>query len=1176
MISLSSFTARRSSIATSRRRGLLRFFTQSAISSRHSDPSHHNITPLVIGIRREDPTRVWERRVPFTPEHVKEFTKLGNRGESNSGGLRVPVEFHVQSCSRRIFTDAEYAQAGAKITNSLSQAHVVIGIKEPRLQELLVDPLPLPGTKEDAGRTQPMTSRTYMMFSHTAKGQEYNMPLLSRFLSESSDPASLLPTLIDYELLTDDSGRRTLAFGHHAGLAGTLLSLHTLALYQLSKFGAATPFLYTPLPQSMPKLHDLRGALRTVGDQIVKEGTAEALGPCVIAVTGTGNVAQGCLDMLSELPLESVHVHELQDLVMNRTLRGERASLHKVYLVHVKAKDYLVKTSDPTSSSSSYSRDHYYANPSQYTSVFPTRIAPYVTLLLNGAGWAPGFPRLMSNDGLRECVSLIKAMGKDTEGRFGCVGDISCDPYVRDSSIFVVIPSNPLFSTSVQGGLEFLTHSTTLSDPHYKIDVPVSTSQSTSLKPDSASSSHELWIQAVDILPASLPFDASNHFSQGLWDYLRAVARRYAAYADWENSKAGTRLFSSDVPIQRLGANLSVEEHSNAIQLEEQFRRATIASSGRLVGRFAPGEKDEWLGERVRNYRDKVAASSVGARRAVPSLALNPSALGVGSVPVNAVRGMASLSTFRPKRILLLGSGMVAGPAVRHIAERKDVELVVASKEGGELEKLRAEIGTRDNVQFRLVDVGDKAQMGKGGELTKLVENVDIVISLLPVALHVHIAELCIDQQKHLVTASYISPGMRELNERALASNVLLLNEIGLDPGIDHCSAISLVERIKASGKEIKSFVSFCGGLPAPELLKPNQTSGPTAAYPSAGPLSYKFSWSPRGVLTAALNGARYKLRGEEIIVPGPGVTTVDTESRGGGELLKSSFSAVDFGNENGVAAIAGMLEGLPNRDSLPYADMYGLSTGGDEARTILRGTLRYRGFSSLMSFFNDMGMLEAKDCITFDSAKSIEHAWFDIFSKSAQLRKTKYPTADVVTLEQALKQHPNSERVQALKWLLSAETGTPIVDSQDGKWIGLPTLPTTPAAPLDLFALLLAHKLRHDEEEEIHSSSLVIYGGDSNEHYESAMARSVGIPVAIAALAVLDGAVTPISSQTMEVSIRGVHGPGHVSIREQVLEGMEKAGIGMRESMRRVKVRRANGTSADSQGSVERSLTRQ
>ena len=130
--------------------------------------------------------------------------------------------------------------------------------------------------------------------------------------------------------------------------------------------------------------------------------------------------------MLDELPVEMVRVDELEDLVLRRTFRGDKASLKKVYVVNPLPGEYLMRIDQPKSQS--FSRSHYYANPSSYDSAFPTLIAPYLTLLLNGAGWAPGFPRLMSDKGLRAGVEKVRQMGL---GRFGVVGDISCDPYVE-------------------------------------------------------------------------------------------------------------------------------------------------------------------------------------------------------------------------------------------------------------------------------------------------------------------------------------------------------------------------------------------------------------------------------------------------------------------------------------------------------------------------------------------------------------------------------------------------------------------------------------------------------------------------------------------------------------------------------------------------------------------------
>jgi alpha-aminoadipic semialdehyde synthase len=182
-----------------------------------------------------------------------------------------------------------------------------------------------------------------------------------------------------------------------------------------------------------------------------------------------------------------------------------------------------------------------------------------------------------------------------------------------------------------------------------------------------------------------------------------------------------------------------------------------------------------------------------------------------------------------------------------------------------------------------------------------------LYFSLLPVPFHCAVAEFCIKHRKHLVTASYISPAMKALHDQAVAADIILLNEIGLDPGIDHCSAIALLADLRAQNKRIVSFTSFCGGLPAPECADV--------------PLGYKFSWSPRGVLNAALNGARFRLNGSDWEIPGE-------------QILSSHFPEVPISNVLN-------LEGIANRDSIPYADTYELGPA-QGLRTLLRGTLRY------------------------------------------------------------------------------------------------------------------------------------------------------------------------------------------------------------------------------------------
>ena len=154
---------------------------------------------LVVGIRKEDPSRTWERRAPLTPDAVHHLVKS------------TEVDVLIQDCERRAFCTSDYVKAGARVHKTLEPAHIVLGIKETPINQVLTTPVVSP-------RTSKPVPRTHLMFSHTIKGQHYNMQLLSKFLAAPSRPdPHLLPRLIDYELLTDDAGKRTVGFGWFAG-----------------------------------------------------------------------------------------------------------------------------------------------------------------------------------------------------------------------------------------------------------------------------------------------------------------------------------------------------------------------------------------------------------------------------------------------------------------------------------------------------------------------------------------------------------------------------------------------------------------------------------------------------------------------------------------------------------------------------------------------------------------------------------------------------------------------------------------------------------------------------------------------------------------------------------------------------------------------------------------------
>ncbi|KAH9946562.1 Saccharopine dehydrogenase-domain-containing protein [Amylocystis lapponica] len=969
----------------------LRHFPRAPSSRRYHATPSRNAATLTIGIRREDPQRIWERRCPLSPAAVNELVR------------RDGVQVLVQDCDRRVWSTDEFVRAGAKVHPTLSPAHITLGIKETPLHEVLTDPLPAPSESSNA----PSVPRTHFMFSHTTKGQPYNMELLSKFVSESSltggmDTAqpALLPRLIDYELLVGEDGKRTVGFGWFAGVAGTLESLSALAHAHL-ELGIASPFLYTPRPHTHPSLQSLRTVLRdVVGAQIAAEGTPKALGPIVIGVTGTGKVAEGVFDLLRDLPIQMVKVQDLPALVNNHD-----ADLHKVYVVHALPADYFFRHDGMP-----YNRSDYYANPQDYHSEFHSTIAPYLSLLLNGTGWSPAFPRLMTSAQVVLALERAQHVGR---GRFACIGDISCD---------------------VEGGVEVLPHSSTLSEPAFTVRP------APHLPP--------LTMMAVDILPTALPREASEHFSDVLLPYLRTYI-------------AGLRGGQSRGDAGEQG-------------ILDGLHRATVAADGELAEPF------RWLAGPL-----KVWSESRGET--------------------------ARSSSSRPppaKKVLMLGSGMVAGPAVGEICRRGDVQLLVASNSKQEAERLTAPHANASSV---VVDVGDVDAVGR------LVAEADLVISLLPVSFHPAVAGLCIQYRKHLVTASYISPAMKALHERAVSADVLLLNEIGLDPGIDHCSALSLIESLRAQKKEIVSFTSFCGGLPAPEYAEV--------------PLRYKFSWSPRGVLTAASNDARFKLRGREFEIDG-------------GDLLHEYVPDVP------ISSVL-KFEGIANRDSLPYAKIYGLEPL-DTLRTVFRGTLRYPGFCDLMGMFKRIGLLESVVPIQLDS-------WTSLVCRSLEQRLGMLVMDDPASMLSALSDVVPAKSLDgllhALHWLsIIPPTAMEIVADSTAH----PPLPRRPMAPLDLFAILLAHKLRYEPSErdlvvlsheivarpsgaqdleEVYTSSLVAYGTSE----ASAMSRCVGLPVAFAALQVLDGGVRA----------RGVQGPTEKEVYMNVLERLEEAGLGMKESVR-------------------------
>ncbi len=262
-------------------------------------------------------------------------------------------------------------------------------------------------------------------------------------------------------------------------------------------------------------------------------------------------------------------------------------------------------------------------------------------------------------------------------------------------------------------------------------------------------------------------------------------------------------------------------------------------------------------------------------------------------------------------KILVLGAGLVSRPGVRYLLERKELKVTVASRTVSKAEKL---VVGHANGRAVAVDVENQE------DLAALISRHDLVISLLPWTHHVRVAELCLKHGKHMVTTSYVSEGMRKLAPAVLAKGLIFLNEIGVDPGIDHMSAMKIIHEVEAEGGKVLHFHSYCGGLPAPEH--------------NDNPFGYKFSWSPRGVVLASRNSARYLENGKIVEIPG-----------------RDLFANPRIEQVEGL----GTFEVYPNRDSVPYKELYGLK----DALTVIRGTYRNLGWCETLKKIVELGLVD-------------------------------------------------------------------------------------------------------------------------------------------------------------------------------------------------------------------------
>lgn len=436
------------------------------------------------------------------------------------------------------------------------------------------------------------------------------------------------------------------------------------------------------------------------------------------------------------------------------------------------------------------------------------------------------------------------------------------------------------------------------------------------------------------------------------------------------------------------------------------------------------------------------------------------------------------------KRILILGGGRSSSNLIQYLLDRAEAEQFEVRLGDADLELATAKIGNHSLGSCFQLDATNTVQRRHE------IEHAFLIISMLPAHMHMAVAQDCVDIGRSLITPSYIPDGMWDLNQQAREKGLLLLNEMGVDPGIDHMSAMKIIHAIQANGGEFESFESFTGGLIAPAS--------------DNNPWHYKITWNPRNVVLAGAGGtARYRENGRTKFIPY--------------HQLFERITHVDLGE-------SGKFEGYANRDSLKYATLYGL----DNIPTLFRGTFRKDGFCEAWSALIYLGLTDETTFIPNAS----DTTWKELI---ASLVPENVQPQDWIAQQLNL-----SQRAQdMLLWLgifddepLDIHEGSPALALQrliEEKWR---------LDDGDKDMIVMWHRFRyHNRGKKFEIQSRLICEGDDTTY--TAMSKTVGLPIAIAARLMMKG----------ELALTGVHLPVIPEIYEPVLNELQSCGIVFQET---------------------------
>lgn len=434
------------------------------------------------------------------------------------------------------------------------------------------------------------------------------------------------------------------------------------------------------------------------------------------------------------------------------------------------------------------------------------------------------------------------------------------------------------------------------------------------------------------------------------------------------------------------------------------------------------------------------------------------------------------------KNILVIGAGRSASSLIRYLLEHSVNENWSVTVGDVSLELVQQKTNNHPNARAIVFDITNDQQREQE------IQRADMIISMLPATMHMNVARDCVRFKKHLATASYVSKEMAELDAEAKAAGIILMNEIGLDPGIDHASAMKVIDHIHEQGGELSAFKSFCGGLVAPES--------------NDNPWGYKFSWNPRNVILAGQGTAQYIENGEYKYIP-----------------YNRLFTQIDTVEVEGY----GKFDAYANRDSLSYRKLYNISG----IPTMLRGTLRMPGYCKAWNIFVKLGLTD--DTYKIEASGTMTYC---------ELLEAYLPAGEQSTKDKLVAFIGNefdNESFSKIEWLdifgdrkirlYNASPAQILQDLLEEKW-------KLQAHDKDM--IVMQHQFDYTAKNGSKNklfSSLVVKGEDQ---VYTAMAKTVGLPLAIASKLILQG----------KIKARGVAIPVTKEIYVPLLAELETLGI--------------------------------